>query len=127
MIFKHNYKLVGLVIASAAIASAIVFKFIYIPSLPFIKKLLVDFFIVGLAVIAFSKETIEDERILAIRTKSLSAAFLFSIIFCLCISALNFILGDFELSGHELTIVALIIYLLFFAYLKRLDGNESID
>lgn len=127
MIFAPKFKIFGIVVSMGTIIAGVIFRFISMPSSIYTKTVLIDLFIVGLALYAFSKDKIEDERLLAIRHKSLSGAFIFSIIYCLLISLFNLYVGDFQLSAQELVMVTLIIYILCFTFLKRSDNNESID
>jgi uncharacterized membrane protein YbjE (DUF340 family) len=127
MIFTSKFRALGIVIIIGTLITGVVYRWASIPNSIYTKTLLIDLFIVGLALYAFSKDKIEDERILAIRYKSLAGALILSIIYCLVVSVLNVVMGDFQLSGQELIIIALIIYILCFTFLKRLDNNESID
>ena len=127
MIFTSKFKVLGIIIVVGTFITGLICRLASVPRSVYTKTFLVDLVIIGLAFYIFSKDKIEDERIIAIRHKSLSGAFIFSIIYCLLISLFNLYIGDFQLSAQELVMVTLIIYILCFTFLKRSDNNENID
>jgi hypothetical protein len=63
MIFAPKFKIFGIVVTVGTIITGVIFRFVSMPSSVYTKTILIDLFIVGLALYAFSKDKIEDERI----------------------------------------------------------------
>lgn len=79
-----------------------------------IKILLLDFLIVGLALIAWSEDKVEDERTVTLRLKSIAQVFGLAVLYVLYDPIINFFKGheNYFVSGPELIILMLLVYLM---------------
>ncbi|TWR28480.1 hypothetical protein FPZ42_04470 [Mucilaginibacter achroorhodeus] len=127
MILQPKFKFIGAGLSLVAVTVSIIFRLINFQLNSQLKETLLSLVIIGLGLLAFSKERFEDERILAIRYKCLAGTVLFSTIFTTIFTVANIIFDDILLSGQQLIITTLLIYILLFNLLKRNDNNENID
>ncbi|WP_420573424.1 hypothetical protein [Kordia sp.] len=124
----HSFKKIGIALVVLSIVFLLARKLFSIEiseTIRFISKRVV---LIGLLVIAISKEKIEDEMIKTIRGQAFSMAFIAGVVYTLIQPAINYIaslivednndpltdLGDFQVLWFLLTM-----YLLFFYMIKR--------
>lgn len=127
MIYSPKFKKIAIVLIIGTIITGVVLRLVLAPHNIYIKTIFMDLFIIGLALYAFSKDKIEDERILEIRYRSFAFAFIFLIVYGLLISVFNLFIGDFQLNSQELIMASLVAFIVCFTLLKRSDNNESVD
>ncbi len=86
-------------------------------------------FIIELFIYSFSRDKIEDERVVFIKYKALAGSLLFSIIYTFIIPFFQYLFASepMELKGQELIICMLIMFNIFFFLLKRGERNEDIN
>jgi hypothetical protein len=91
-------------------------------NLDVIKILILDFFILGLLIVAFSKDKVEDELTLIIRLKAIAFSFIVTIVCVVLQPVFDALWRDplSEPSGYKIIIGMLFLYLLSFYYYKRM-------
>ena len=125
----HTYRKIGVILVIISLLMMISSKFVTYDfdttSLKFLSKRII---LVGLLVIAISKEKVEDEMIRTIRGQAFSMAFVAGVVYTLAQPLINYIValfiekdkeplsdvGDFQVLWFLLTM-----YLLFFYMIKR--------
>ncbi|PTX61663.1 hypothetical protein C8N46_104307 [Kordia periserrulae] len=124
----NSYKKLGIILVALSILFLITRKIFDIEISETIRFILKRVVLVGLLIIAISKEKVEDEMIQSMRGRAFTMAFIFGVIFSLAQPLFNYIasfivekeddgltdVGDFQVLWLLLTI-----YLLFFYMLKR--------
>jgi len=122
----NSYKKIGFVIAVLSFMVMIVFKFMNDEPL-WTKQILKQAMIIGLLIISLSKESIEDELIESLRSKSYALAFIIGVGYTMLQPLANYIvdliLGKQD-SPTEIGYVQVILFMLliqvgFFEVLKR--------
>ena len=124
----HSFKKIGIILIALCITLLLVrklFAFEVSETIKFITKRVV---LVGLLIVAISREKVEDEMIKTIRGQAFSMAFIAGVVYTLIQPLFNYIasyivekdneplgdLGDFQVLWFLLTM-----YLLFFYMIKR--------
>jgi len=111
-----------MILAFVPIVIIITMNFKILPSQKELREVFIaNTFILGLLIIALSKDKVEDEMTIAIRLKAMVIAFI-SIVIYFIISPFSDILFKIpieNLTGRHLVTVMLFEYLLMYYYLKR--------
>jgi hypothetical protein len=118
VLLPRYFKKIGLVTIGLAFVPLIIFRLMGLQSLhahkDLIKVLLLDFLIVGLSLIAWSEDKLEDEMTVTLRLKSIAQVFGLAVFYVLIDPIFNFFKGhgiDF-ISGQQLIILMLLLYLM---------------
>ncbi|MCX6231942.1 MAG: hypothetical protein NTZ33_10400 [Bacteroidetes bacterium] len=115
--FPNRYKKIGIGIIILTIISSIVFRFLDVEFFRTQKHLLgiilLNSFILGLFIIAWSKEKIEDEMTIYMRLSAITLSFTFAVIMVIMKPVFDTIFQDplENYSGQEIIIMMLIIFL----------------
>ena len=117
------FKKVGLALVLLTIAIPIVFKLTSIEALLSNKELLKiivrSLFIIGLTLIGFSKDKIEDEMTMIIRMKAIIMSFIYGLIFAITSPLLAYFTDVFtQDEASVIFIQMLIMYLIWYSVLK---------
>ncbi|MGH1386339.1 hypothetical protein [Kordia sp.] len=124
----HSFKRIGIILVVGSFVFLFAQKLFDLEIHETIKFILKRVILVGLLIIAISKEKVEDEMIRIIRGQAFSMAFIAGVVYTLLQPAINYIvslivekdneplsdLGDFQVLWFLLTM-----YLLFFYMIKK--------
>jgi hypothetical protein len=117
-------KWVGVIIILLALIHGVLMKALNVEMQPDQKELFRIFtmnaFILGLLFIALSRDRFEDERIISVRVKALAWAFIWAVIYVIVSPFIDLLFKDpvEDLSGQQVVMSMLLIYLLMF-YLQK--------
>ncbi|MEM6721012.1 MAG: hypothetical protein AAF611_16900 [Bacteroidota bacterium] len=124
----NHFKKIGIAIASVSFLSIIILKITGVELSETIKFISKRLLLVGLLVIALSREKVEDEMILSLRTKAFTGAFIGGVVYTLIFPAITYTVRVlFDKKDNLLTDVGdfqilwfmLFMYLVFFHLIKR--------
>ncbi len=124
-LLPNKYKLWGAIIAATAILPAIIVHQAGIHLSPTGKELLkattFGIFIIGLSLIAWAKDKVEDELTFLIRIKSMAYTFIGAIFYAAFMPFANALVGNgvIEMSSYQLAFTMLLVYLLMYYRQKR--------
>ena len=127
-LLPNSFKTVGAIVVLTSFTVAVLTKWLW----PQFEKaimgfMVMDLIIIGLFLIAISKDKIEDERIIFIRLNAMAFAFGFAIIYTLVYPFVGSMFGDLikDITGQGVILNMLIMYLIWFWLLKRTGKNEK--
>jgi len=115
------FKIVGLIVIILGFIIAFCVKpYITAGQKPLAKTITINVIIIGLFLIAWTRDKIEDEMSVHLRFQSMAVAFLFGIIFCLFHPVVSSFLNDTDLdiSGQQL-VMTMLLFFIFTYFLKK--------
>ena len=124
-LLPNKCKIWGAVIVAAAILPAIIIHQTATSLSPTGKELVkattFGIFIIGLSLIAWAKDKIEDELTFLIRLKAMAYTFIWAVFYAAFMPFANAIVGNgvIEMSSYQLVFTMLIAYLLMYYVQKR--------
>ncbi|WP_157543847.1 hypothetical protein [Mucilaginibacter paludis] len=126
-LLPNSFKKIGLMVILVPLIISVMFR-IFLPEFgrSVMALLVIDFIIIGLLLIALSKEKIDDERILTIRLKAVLSSFIVAVIYTVVSPLLNPLFGDAikDINGQLVVFTMLLMYQIWFWLLKRADNEE---
>ena len=124
-LFSNFYKKVGIGIMILAFIPAIVFKilnieFVQTQKLIF-KMITMNSFILGLFIVAWSRDKIEDEMTIFIRLKAIAFAFIWGVIMVIIKPLMDLAFQDpiENYSGQYIIGSMLFVYIIMYYYMKK--------
>jgi cation transporter-like permease len=123
MLLPNSMKFVGIILSVLSLGAGITFKSVYdnLDSNDLMALLTYTGMILGLLFLSLSREKIEDERVDKLRAQSMQFAFIFAVISTVTRPLIDFTFGDpIQIEeAHSVIFVMLLVYNLFFLFLKR--------
>lgn len=119
------FKIIGFIIIILALTTAIVIKAMQIEMLPSQKELFRVFtmnaFLLGLLLVAWSRDKIEDEMTVFIRLKAMAWTFTWAVLYVIIKPIGDLIFDDPVeiLTGQEVVMSMLFVYLIMYFFQKR--------
>lgn len=122
-LLPRKFKIIGVVIILLSFAAMVIFKTTMPHLLKDGKVFLLDGLILGLLIIALSKEKVEDEMIMAIRLRGMAASFIGGVFFMFTMPFIDLLFKDpvQTMSAQQVVMFVLISYLISFP-LQKISG-----
>jgi len=119
------FKIIGIIVIALSFAAMFILKPIVGPDQKSLAKAItIDIAILGLFLIAWSRDKIEDEMSVHLRFNAMALSFIFGVMFCIMHPIVNLILGDtdFNLPGYQLVMTMLLFFI--FTYTIKKNSNK---
>jgi len=118
------FKIVGIAVIALTFAGMIIFRsFImqHADQKALAKSITMNVILIGLFLIAWTRDKIEDEMSIHLRFQSMALSFLFGVMYCIIHPVVNVIIGDtdYDLPGQQLVMAMLIFFIIIFAIRKK--------
>lgn len=129
-LLPNYFKKIGLVVAILPIILFIILRLTNIllgDNVEYYRDIMMNTILLGMFLIAFSKEKVEDEMIRSIRYKAFASALVFGVAFTLIQAPINLISKQYEyegLSALQVLNTVMLWEIIVFALMRR--GKESI-
>lgn len=124
-LLPNFFKKVGIAVMLLAFVPAVIVKVINIQLTPANKELFrlltMNAFILGLLFVAWAKDKVEDEMIVAIRLKAMGWSFIWAVLFVITKPFVDMLFNDpiADLKSQELVLSMLFVYLLMYFVQKN--------
>ncbi|MGE5107779.1 MAG: hypothetical protein ACM3H8_09555 [Sphingobacteriales bacterium] len=124
-LLPNFFKKVGIAVMLLAFVPAVIVKVINIQLTPANKELFrlltMNAFILGLLFVAWAKDKVEDEMIVAIRLKAMGWSFIWAVLFVIIKPFVDMLFNDpiADLKSQELVLSMLFVYLLMYFVQKN--------
>lgn len=123
-LLPRYFKLIGLFVIAVAFVPITIAILMHIkmsmPAKELFKTCTLNAFILGLLLIAWSKDKIEDELTFTIRLKSMSWTFIWGVLFVIITPLIDFLFyGKQDLTAQSLIMSMLFVYLIMYYLQKR--------
>jgi hypothetical protein len=119
-----HFKKIGIVVMVLSMVPGLIFKMMHIALMESQKDLFKSFsysgFLLGLLLIAFSRDKVEDELTIHIRLKAMQEMFFFAVFYVVLDPLFDFILHDLvsDVTGQHLITFMLVGYLISYYFKK---------
>jgi hypothetical protein len=119
-----HFKKIGIVVMVLSMVPGLIFKMMHIALMESQKDLFKSFsysgFLLGLLLIAFSRDKVEDELTIHIRLKAMQEMFFFAVFYVVLDPLFDFILHDLvsDVTGQHLITLMLVGYLISYYFKK---------
>ena len=124
-LLPRYFKTIGLVLIILALVTVIVKVSLHVQLLPWQKKwgfiLVTDLLILGMFLIAISKDKIEDEMIMSIRLQAMAGSFISGVVTVLVKPFIDLLFKNLmtDYTGQQLVLNMLLFYLIIYYFQKR--------
>lgn len=116
------FKIIGIIVIALSFAVMYMLKYVLTPDQkPLAKIISINIGIIGLFLIAWSRDKIEDEMSVHLRFNAMALSFIFGVMFCIMHPIVNLVLGDtdYNLPGHQLVMTMLLFFIITYTIKKN--------
>jgi len=119
------FKIVGLIVIALSFVAAFFMKsYITADQKPLAKTITINIIIVGLFLIAWTRDKVEDEMSVHLRFQSMAVSFLFGVMYAVFFPVASYFMDgtNLDISGQQLVMAMLIFFIFTYTFKKR--GNR---